>query len=101
MERASTWARRRGIRCDKDGYGAGVAEKAKTKTRSARGELACSGRRIRRRENRKEKERRNKKMMDENEKENKKEKRERILWFKVKLFYTFLTSEVGARKPVF
>jgi len=61
IERASTWVRRRGIRRDKDGYGAGVAEKAKTKTRSARGELACSGRRIRRRENRKEKERRKKK----------------------------------------
>jgi hypothetical protein len=47
VERPSTRVRRRGIRY-------GVAEKAKTKTRSERGELACSGRRIRRRENRKE-----------------------------------------------
>jgi hypothetical protein len=40
-------------------------------------------------------------MMDVNEKKNKKEKMERILWFKVKLFYIFLTSEVEARNLFF
>lgn len=39
--------------------------------------------------------------MDVNEKKNKKEKMERILWFKVKLFYIFLTSEVEARNLFF